>query len=85
MALIVRNHYLKQLIDLTGTPDIKVVTGIRRCGKSVLLRQYMDWLTQNESGVNIIFVNLQELEFDELLDYHKLHPHLERVFQCKNS
>lgn len=76
MALIVRNHYLKQLIDLTGTPDIKVVTGIRRCGKSVLLRQYMDWLTQNESGVNIIFVNLQELEFDELLDYHKLHSYV---------
>ena len=76
MPWIVRQKYLNELIALTGTPDIKVITGIRRSGKSVLLQQYADWLLKNKSDVNIISVNLQELEYDELLDYHKLHSYV---------
>ena len=76
MAWIVRENYLNELISLTGTPDIKVVTGIRRCGKSVLLQQYADWLTENKTDVNIIFVNLQELENEKLLDYRELHTYV---------
>ncbi len=68
MSWIIRQKYLNDLIALTGTSDIKVITGIRRCGKSVLLQQYADWLLKNKSDVNIISVNLQELEYDELLD-----------------
>ena len=79
MAWIMRKKYLDELIGLTGTPDIKVITGIRRSGKSVLLQQFEDWLVKNKSNVNIISVNLQELEYDELLDYHKLH-----TFVCDN-
>lgn len=76
MSWIIRQKYLNDLIALTGTPDIKVITGIRRSGKSVLLQQYADWLLKNTSNVNIISVNLQELEYDELLDYHKLHSYV---------
>lgn len=76
MSWIIRQKYLNDLIALTGTPDIKVITGIRRSGKSVLLQQYADWLLKNKSDVNIISVNLQELEYDELLDYHKLHSYV---------
>lgn len=76
MEYIVREKYLNELISLTGTPDIKVITGIRRSGKSVLMQQYADWLVRNQENVNIIAVNLQELEYDELLDYHKLHSYV---------
>lgn len=76
MVWIIRKKYLDELISLTGTPDIKVITGIRRSGKSVLLQQYAEWLVKNEANINIISVSLQELEFDELLDYHKLHSYV---------
>ena len=52
MPWIVRQKYLNDLIALTGTPDIKVITDIRRSGKSVLLQQYADWLLKNKSDVN---------------------------------
>lgn len=73
MELIIREKYLDELKSLAGTPDIKVITGVRRSGKSVLLQQYAQWLKNNKSKVNIISVKLQELEYEELLDYRKLH------------
>ncbi len=76
MKLILREKYLNELISVSETPDIKVITGIRRCGKSVLLQQYAEWLVRNKQDVNIISVQLQELEYDELLDYHKLHSYV---------
>ena len=54
MNRIIRNKYLKELIDLSGTPDIKVITGVRRSGKSVLLQQFADYLAETEKDVNII-------------------------------
>ena len=76
MELIIREKYLDELKSLAGTPDIKVITGVRRSGKSVLLQQYAQWLKNNKSKVNIISVKLQELEYEELLDYRKLHSYV---------
>jgi predicted AAA+ superfamily ATPase len=56
---------------------IKVVAGVRRCGKSTLFKLYIDWLL--ESGVKpeqIISVNLEELEYEKLLDYHMLYEYI---------
>lgn len=81
MNYILRNKYLDELTGLLNTPDIKVITGVRRCGKSVLLQQLSDRLKATESNVNIISVNLQELEYDFLLDYHRLHEYVTGHFR----
>ena len=75
--MIQRKEYLDRLIDWKDEQVIKVVTGIRRCGKSTLLIQFQQWLKEN--GVTeeqIISVNFEELEYEDLLDYKKLHQYL---------
>ena len=64
MQIIVRKEYLNELIELYGTPDIKVITGIRRNGKSVLLQEFVSYLQSLEEPVNIVMINLQEVEFE---------------------
>lgn len=83
MQYIQRKSYLNKLISLLGTPDIKVITGVRRSGKSVLLHQFLESIEATEPTANIIFVNLQELEYSELLDYKKLHEFV--LSRCKEG
>lgn len=55
MKTIVRKKYLDRIIELNGTPDIKIITGIRRSGKSKLMQAYMEHLKTNcENGLSII-------------------------------
>ena len=64
-----RTEYLNKLIEWKDEQVIKVVTGIRRCGKSTLLTQYQDWLKGSGiSGEQIVSINFEELEYEELLD-----------------
>lgn len=75
--MVERKEYLDQLIQWKDEQVIKVVTGIRRCGKSTLLTQYQGWL--KESGIaekQIVSINFEELEYEELLDYQKLYAYL---------
>lgn len=75
--LVERKEYLAELISWKDEQVIKVVTGIRRCGKSTLLAQYQDWLkTAGVSDAQIVSVNFEELEYEELLDYKKLYAYL---------
>lgn len=76
MHLIVRQQYLDELVELYGTPDIKIITGIRRSGKSVLLQEFISYLESLDDKINIVMINLQELEFDHLLEYHALHKYI---------
>ena len=76
-SLVERKEYLDQLIGWKDEQVIKVVTGIRRCGKSTLLAQYQAWLTsRGVSDSQILSVNFEELEYEELLDYKKLYSYL---------
>lgn len=76
MKVIERENYLNEVIELYGTPDIKVITGIRRSGKSFLLMEFSQYLKKIDKNVNIVMINLQELEFDDLLEYHNLHKYI---------
>ena len=85
--MVERKEYLTELISWKDEQVIKVVTGIRRCGKSTLLLQYQAWLKSNGvSDTQIVSVNLEELEYEELLDYKKLYAYLkERLVPGKTT
>ena len=72
MKLIERTDYLKQLQDVQGTPDIKVITGIRRSGKSKLLEAFSDVIHKKEPEANIIHINYNDDAYEDLLEYHAL-------------
>jgi predicted AAA+ superfamily ATPase len=73
MKLIERKQYLKKMIDTIGTPDIKVISGIRRSGKSKLLEAFVQYLDQNVPNANTIHINFNLPEFDELLKWKNLY------------
>ena len=72
MKLIVRTRYLDRLKRLVGTPDIKVITGIRRAGKSKLLEAFRSYLEAEVEGANVINADLSLLEYEGLTEYHAL-------------
>ncbi|MCQ2794949.1 MAG: ATP-binding protein [Bacilli bacterium] len=73
MKIIERETYLKELIELKGTPEIKIITGVRRSGKSFLLNQYIDYIKKTDKKNNIIFINFNKIAYDDLKDYKKLY------------
>jgi uncharacterized protein len=75
--MIIRERYIRQISPFIGKPVIKVITGIRRCGKSTFLKMIGQSL--NDSGVmpgNIILINKDSLEFDFIRNYEDLNTHV---------
>ena len=85
--MIKRTDYLNELNKWKDEQVIKVVTGIRRCGKSTLLEQFQTELVSNGiSREQIIAVNFEALEFEELLDYKKLYAYIvDRIVPDKKN
>ena len=80
--MILRKEYLEQLKIWRDEQIIKVITGIRRCGKSTLLKMYKDdLLSQGVTPEQIIFINFEDLAFDHLLDYKTLYEYLSLKLQ----
>lgn len=83
--VIERKEYLEKLITWKDKKIIKIVTGVRRCGKSMLLKIYQNYLKEHgvEEG-QIIDINFEDLDFEELTDYKKLYVYLkERLVEGK--
>ena len=75
--MVRRMAYLGRLTSWKDEQVIKVVTGIRRCGKSTLLKQYQELLREQGVGEEqIISINFEELEYEPLLEYHALYQYV---------
>lgn len=81
MKTIERQQYLQRIIDLNGTPDIKIITGIRRSGKSKLMQAYIEYLESHFENINIIFVDFMDLDFETIKEYHALHAYVEEHYE----
>ena len=83
---IIERNYLKDLISIIGTPDIKIITGVRRSGKSKLLEQFKEYIEKNIKNHNIVYINFSLLEFEQLNEYHRLNDYIEsKYIQNKNN
>ncbi len=76
MKLIERKQYLDKMINVIGTPDIKVITGVRRCGKSKLLDAFKEYIEANIPNNNIIHINFNLPEYEPLLEYRPLYDYI---------
>lgn len=86
MKLIERPEYLEQLKSVQGVPDIKVITGIRRCGKSKLMEAFIDYIRNSDDNANIIYIDFTDLDFEELKEYHKLNNYVKNAYvESKNN
>ena len=81
MKLINRPHYLNQLSGVMNTPDIKIVTGIRRSGKSKLLSAFARYIRNIDSTANVIEIDLTKLRFEKLKEYHTLNEYVEKQYK----
>ncbi len=63
MKYIERTGYMQRLLDLMGTPDIKIITGIRRSGKSELMKAYVRRITETQADANINSIARNILSF----------------------
>ncbi len=86
MRLIERKAYLDKLIDVIGTPDIKVITGVRRSGKSKLLEAFRDYVVASVPSANVVHINFNLAKNEEYKNYHTLNDFIEASYKegCDN-
>ena len=80
MKLINREYYLNKLINVIDTIDIKIITGVRRSGKSKLLEAFKKYIENNIENYNIIHINYNLPENEFLTDYHDLYNYIEEKY-----
>lgn len=81
MKLIKREQYLEKIISVMGTPDIKVITGVRRSGKSKLLEAFKSHIQTYNADANIIHINFNLPEYDALNEYKALYDYVNSKYQ----
>ncbi len=82
--MIVRDMYLNRLVSAKDTEFIKVITGVRRSGKSTLLLMFKDYLINScVSSDNIIYMNFESALFDDVKDYKDLYDYVKKFVNGK--
>lgn len=82
--MVIREKYLKRMIDAKDTEFIKVITGVRRSGKSTLLLMFKDYLVHHHvKEENIIYINFESAMYDDIKNYKDLYQYIQK--RIKNS
>ncbi len=81
MKLIQRKHYLEKLINVMGTPDIKMIIGVWQSGKSKLLEAFKSYILENNENANMIHINFNLPEYDHLIEYKALYDYVNSQYQ----
>lgn len=75
--MVQRKQYMEKLIKMKDKKIIKVVTGVRRCGKSTLLLMFSQYLKEHGAGDDqIVWINFEDVNAEHLLHYKALHDHV---------
>ena len=86
MEMIKRETYLSRIRGFYDSDLVKILVGIRRCGKSVILNQIMDELKENGCDDNhIIYINFEYIEYEELKDYKNLNKYIKEQLLDKKK
>lgn len=80
MKLIEREFYLEKIKGVIGTPDIKVITGVRRSGKSKLLESFKQYVLKTVPQANVIHINFNFAKYENLKDYHALYQYIDNAY-----
>lgn len=83
--MINRENYMNKLLSYKDTEFIKVITGIRRCGKSSLLKLFMNKLKEENSETNVIYMNFESFEFDKIIDYKDMYTEIKKQIKSKGK
>lgn len=81
MKIIEREHYLSKMINVIGTPDIKIITGVRRSGKSKLLDTFKEYIIKNIDNYNIIHINFNIKKYDNLKNCDILYNYIDEHYK----
>ena len=86
MKLIERTQYLSKMISAMGTPEIKVITGVRRSGKSKLLEAFKGYIEKTIPSAHIVHLNFNLVKYERYRDYHVLNDYIEGSYAagCDN-
>lgn len=77
--MVIREKYLKRMIDAKDTEFIKVITGVKRSGKSTLLLMFKDYLVRHHvKEENIIYINFESAMYDDIKNYKDLYQYIQK-------
>lgn len=85
MKILKRDLYLEKIKPFMAKPVIKILTGMRRVGKSELLKQLKDQITKNNSDKTIVYINKELRKFDALKTYQDLNNYFDKLGVASNS
>lgn len=83
--MINREIYMNKLLAYKDTEFIKVITGIRRCGKSSLLKLFMEKIKKDDKKANVIYMNFESFEFDEIVNYKDMYKKINQQIDKKSK